>query len=150
MKVIKFFGTIALAIAAFILMKMMSGSWWAPFLDLPNFLIVGIAPLIYQLILFGGRSFKNAFASPFKKKYSGADAFRTLDFFKAYGKSVWIFSAAATVIGIISVMKNLDDPNALGSNMAVACLSFLYAAVINLFLILPYTAITKQCLAENE
>jgi flagellar motor component MotA len=48
------------------------------------------------------------------------------------------------------MLKNLDDPNALGTNMAVALLSFLYAALINLFLILPYVAITKQRLAESE
>ena len=150
MKLIRFLGPIILAVTAFILMKLMSGSWWTAFLDLPNFLIVGVFPLIYQLILFGAKNFKNAFSAPLKKECSAAEASGALSFFKAYSKAVWIFSAAATLIGIVSMLKNLDDPKWIGPNMAVALISFLYAALINLFLILPYMSIAKQCLTESE
>jgi hypothetical protein len=137
-----------LASASLIFVKLMSGSWWTRLLDLPNFIIIGIVPLIYQLLLFGGKNFKNAFLSPLKKDSSLADVSRALDFFKTYNNSVWMFSAAAVLIGIVTILKNLDDPAALGPNMVVALLSFLYAALINIFLILPYTAIAKQRLAE--
>jgi flagellar motor component MotA len=148
--ILKFLFSIILAVASFIGMKMMSGGWWTSFIDLPNIILIGIIPLIYQLILFGGKNFKNAFSAPLKKESSSVEVSKALDFFKAYNKSIWIFATAAVLIGVIMMMKHLDDPNALGPNMAIAFMSFLYAALINLFLILPYIAITKQRLAESN
>jgi flagellar motor component MotA len=148
--ILKFLFSIILAIASFVLMKMMSGGWWTSFIDLPNILLIGIIPLMYQLILFGGKNFKNAFSAPLNKESSPTEVSRALDFFKAYNKSIWIFAAATVLIGVISMMKNLDDPNALGPNMVIAFMSFLYAALINLFLILPYITITKQRLTNNN
>jgi flagellar motor component MotA len=146
----RFLGSIVLAVAALFLVKLMSGSWWTALLDLLNFVIVGIIPLLYQLILFGGKNFKNAFSAPLKKECSVTDASKALDFFKTYSKSVWIFSAASTIIGVLVMFKYLSDPRYIGPNMVVALLSFFYAALINLFLILPYISIAKQHLAESS
>ncbi len=150
MKMIRFLGSIILAVTAFILMKLAAGSWWTIFLDMPTFIIVGIFPLLYQLILFGSKNFKNAFSSPLKKESSTAEAAKALDFFKTYGKAVWAFSMGAIGISLIGVFSYLDDPKLLAPNLAVTFIAFLYPVLINLFLILPYKAIIKQCLSESE
>jgi flagellar motor component MotA len=131
-------------------MILMSGGWWTRLLDLPSFFIVGIVPLLYQLIVSGFKNFKNAFSSPLKKDSSVKEISNALHFFNVYNKAVWMFSLAAILISVIAMMVNLDDPHAIGPNMAVALISLLYATFISLFLILPYTAIAKQRLSEME
>jgi flagellar motor component MotA len=147
---LKFLLSIILTAAALILVKLMSGSWWTMLIDTPSFILVGIVPLIYQLLLFGFKNLKNAFSSPFKKESSEVEVSKSFDFFKTYNKSVWMFSAAAFLIGVISMLIHLEHPSMIGPNMAVAILPFLYAALINLFLILPYMVIAKQRLGESE
>lgn len=57
---------------------------------------------------------------------------------------------AAVGISLIAVFTYLDTPMALGPNLAVTFLSFLYAALIYLILILPCAAIAKQRLSESN
>jgi flagellar motor component MotA len=144
----RFLFSIILAAAVFFLVIWISGGHPFGYFDAPTFIIVGIVPLLYQLILFGPQNFKNAFSSPLKKECSSAEAFRALTFFKMYNKSVWIFALAAVGISLFAVFAYLDDPQALGPNLAVTILSGIYASIISLFLILPYTAIAKQRLSE--
>jgi flagellar motor component MotA len=63
---------------------------------------------------------------------------------------VWTFAIAAVAISFIAFFTYLDIRRALGPNLAVALLSILYAALIYLLLIQPYTAIIKQRLAESD
>jgi hypothetical protein len=127
----------------------MSGGDLPTLLDIPSLFIVGFIPLLFQLIFFGLKNFRNAFASPLKENSSLAELSRALAFFKSYNQFVWTFSLAAVGISFIAVFTYLDIPQALGPNLAVALLSFLYAALIYLVLILPYIAITKQRLSET-
>jgi hypothetical protein len=128
----------------------MSGGYWNMLLDIPSLFIVGIIHLIFQLIFFGFKNFKNAFSSPLKNSCSFAELSGALIFFKSYNRFIWTFAAAAVGISFVAVFTYLDNPQALGPNLAVALLSLLYAALIYLLLILPYTAIIKQQLAESD
>jgi flagellar motor component MotA len=146
----RFFFLIVLVISVFVLTTIISGGSWRTLFDIPSFFIVGIIPLLFQLVFFGFKNFVNAFSSPFKKNSSIVELSRSLDFFKSYSQFFWTFSMATVGISFIAVFTYFDNPHAIGPNMAVALISLLYAVFIYLILILPYTAIIKQRLAEID
>ncbi len=147
---LRFLCSMIVAALIFVLTVFVSGGNPLFYIDLPTFLIVGIAPLVYQLASFGFAKFGNAFSSPLKKNSSMAEITQALAFFKTYNKSTWAFTLMAVGVSFIEILTNLMEPEKLGPNMAVAILSVLYAALINLLLILPYTAVSKQRLAETD
>jgi flagellar motor component MotA len=147
---LRFFFSIILVAVTFVGVTLMSGGDLLTLFDIPSFLVVGIIPLLFQLIFFGFKNFKNAFSSPFRKDSSVAELSQSIDFFTSYNRFVWTFSMAAMGISILAFFTYLDTPHAYGPNLAVALISFLYAALIYLLLVLPYTAIAKQRLSEND
>jgi uncharacterized membrane protein YhaH (DUF805 family) len=147
---LRFFGSIVLAIVVFLGIIVLSGGHFSAYIDTASFILIGIVPLLYQLILFGAKNFKNAFSSPLKKECSAEEADKAIVFFKMYNKSLWIFTLAALGISLLAVFVFLDNPDALGPNLAVVILSVIYASIISLILILPYIAIAKQRLYEIE
>jgi flagellar motor component MotA len=144
----RFFFSIILVTVTFVLTTWISGATLFTIFDLPSLLVVGIIPLLFQLIFFGWKNFKKAFSSPFKKDSSIAELSQSIDFFTSYNRFVWTFSMAAMGISILAFFTYLDNPHAMGPNLAVALISFLYAALIYLLLVQPYTAIAKQRLSE--
>ncbi len=56
--------------------------------------------------------------------------------FEDWGKFAPAFGMIGTLAGLISMLANLDDPDAIGSGMALALITTMYGAIIaNLFLI---------------
>jgi flagellar motor component MotA len=146
----RFFFSIIFVASTFCLVTWISGGSLYSLFDIPSLFIVGILPFLFQLIFFGFKNFKNAFSSPLKENCSIAELSRSLDFFKSYKQFVWTCSLAAVGISLVTVFTYLDNPQALGPNLAVALLSLLYAALIYLLLILPYIAIIKQRFSESN
>lgn len=56
-----------------------------------------------------------------------------------------------TVIGLISMMKNLDDPSSVGPNMAVALITTLYGSILANILFIPMAGkLSGQDAAESK
>ena len=57
--------------------------------------------------------------------------------FKAIGDSAPAFGMIGTLVGLVQMLANMDDPNTIGPAMAVALLTTLYGAVIANLVALP-------------
>ncbi len=57
--------------------------------------------------------------------------------FEQLGKYAPAFGMVGTLVGLVALLKNLDDPSAVGPAMAVALITTLYGAVAANFVFLP-------------
>jgi len=57
--------------------------------------------------------------------------------FEALGKYAPAFGMIGTLIGLVVMLKNMDDPSAIGPGMAVALLTTLYGALLSNLIALP-------------
>jgi flagellar motor component MotA len=118
------------------------------FFDLPSFILVVVCPFVVMGILYGGSALKSAFKAPFKKDSSKAVLSRAHEFFTAYSKITWFTGLVGVIIGIIGMLINLEDKSAIGPNLAVALISMLYAALVNIFVIIPFTILINRKIKE--
>lgn len=104
-------------------------------IDMPSLFLI-ILFCVPVLIVSGlWKDFIKAF-SVSKQKYSIAQLRRCLEAVLVTQKLVLISSFFTAFISIIMFLKRLDKPELLGPNLAVICLSGLYAVIIE-FLLLP-------------
>ncbi|GGB32191.1 flagellar motor protein PomA [Roseibium aquae] len=57
--------------------------------------------------------------------------------FKALGDSAPAFGMIGTLVGLVQMLANMDDPSAIGPSMAIALLTTLYGALISNIICLP-------------
>lgn len=57
--------------------------------------------------------------------------------FKALGDSAPAFGMIGTLVGLVQMLANMDDPAAIGPSMAVALLTTLYGALVSNIICLP-------------
>jgi len=123
------------------------------FTDIPTLMAVGIMPLSVMYLLYGISNTSNAFSLPLKKDPPKEILIEALWFFKLYNKFVWLSSLMVFIIDIVVILSKLDDLPLLASNynklLVLAILSPLYAVLINLFIIFPYTIIIKKQLMHH-
>jgi flagellar motor component MotA len=125
-----------------------SGGLLRVFFDLPSLVISVILPFAYQWFLFGTTALKNAFSAGFRKTLSLEDAEKARLFFKTYTRITWFAASLAVLIGLITILRFLEDKQALGPNTAVALLSLLYTSLTNILVILPNASRIKKRLLE--
>jgi hypothetical protein len=65
-------------------------------------------------------------------------------FFKMYGKITWFSSAMAVIIGTIDFCANAEGIHELGWDLAFALNSILYAIIVNIIIIVPFTMYTEE------
>jgi flagellar motor component MotA len=123
------------------------GSVWT-YLDIPNFIFVGIFPYIFTSVIFGFKEKGLAFSVALKKETEKEKLINALNFFKIYGRVTWITGFIAVLIGVIAMLVHLEDKKALGPNMAMALISMLYSGIINVVIIIPFTVFIKIQLKE--
>ena len=70
-------------------------------------------------------------------------------FFENMGEATPAFGMIGTVIGLIVIMANLDDPNAIGPGLAVALVTTLYGAMIANMFFIPLAQKLKYRSAEE-
>lgn len=104
-------------------------------IDIPSLLLIIFfcVPVIVVSGLWG--DFIKAF-SVSKQKYSIAQLRRCLEAVLVAQKLVLISSFFTAFISIITLLRRLEEPALFGPNLAVVCLSGLYAVILE-FLLLP-------------
>lgn len=120
------------------------------FIDIPSFVLVPLAPLLFLGLSSGWKGFGAAFSSAVRPGASRRDLSSSVQFFKSLGAAIWSFGAMGTMTGFIVVLCNLADKAKLGPNLAVALITMFYAAVFNLLIVLPFLAAARKRLAETE
>ena len=117
-------------------------------LDIPSLIAVGLFPFLFVSTLFGFKEMKLAFSISRKKEPEKGALLQALHFFKIYGKATWIAGIISVFIGIVGMLANLEDKSALGPNLALALISFLYSGIIHMVIIIPFTIFVKKKLKE--
>jgi flagellar motor component MotA len=113
-----------------------------------SFLIVGIFPLVFVGILFGFKEIGFSFSTALKKDIEKDKLTKALDFFKIYGKTIWIVGFTAILIMAITMVVALEDKSGLGPNLSMILTTLLYCGIINLVIIIPFTVFIKRQMKE--
>ncbi|MDP3179548.1 MAG: hypothetical protein Q8M76_16680 [Spirochaetaceae bacterium] len=137
---------VAIALTALVLVW--NSDIWL-FLDMYAFILVPVLGTAYALGTSGFREGMNAFVAPLDRSASERDLRASSSFFEALGKSYACFSVLGSTISVVDMLKNLADKSRVGPRMAVALISIEYAALLTLFVVLPYRFAIKRRLAEG-
>jgi hypothetical protein len=135
-------------LAGIVLTIITSGGMVVFYGNILSFLIVGIFPLIFVGILFGFKEIGLSFSVALKKDIEKDKLIKALDFFKIYGKTIWIVGFTAILIVAITMVVALEDKSGLGPNLSMILITFLYSGIINLVIIIPFTVFIKRQLKE--
>lgn len=74
---------------------------------------------------------------------------RTVDFLRRAGDVAPAMGLIGTLIGLIKMLGNLDDPGNLGPSMSVALLTTFYGAMLAHLIFIPLAAKTEHCTSEE-
>jgi len=124
--------------ASLLLAAMLLGGSLMAFINLPSILMVVGGLVCFSLAHHDAGSIKDAIAhalgdEPISNHQKDISVLATLR------KTTYGSGVAGTLIGMIQMLQNLDDPSAIGPAMAVAMLTVLYSVLIVEFLIDPLT-----------
>lgn len=106
-------------------------------LDIPSLLIVLGAGLGFVLLSHTPGDIFNAFSVAFSSNAESEDAFRAKLCWKSAIRGVIYAGVIGTLIGLIQMLVNLSDPNALGPAASLGLLTTLYSLVAALLLPVP-------------
>ncbi len=74
---------------------------------------------------------------------------RSVDFLRRAGDVAPAMGLIGTLIGLVRMLGNLEDPSSLGPAMAVALLTTFYGAVMAHLIFIPLAAKTEHCTEEE-
>jgi transcriptional regulator with XRE-family HTH domain len=140
------FALIVFVFTTYILRLDFFGNSW--FLDLRAVLIVIISPLIFMGILYGFKNIRTSF-SVISKNHDKKDLLCAKAFFEIYGITVFLTAFIASVLSFIALLK-YQTREEFGPAIALIVISFLYAGIINLVIVIPYKIIIKKKINEIE
>ena len=141
---IRYWASLVFFLTAMSLAAIISGSSIQLLLNIYSFMISGIFPIIFVCILFGFRETGLAFSVLLKKEHEKGKLLKALNFFKIYGKIIWVTGIIAVIIITVSILTNLEDKNRLGPGLHTALITILYCGIINIGIIIPYTILIKK------
>ena len=112
------------------------------FVNTPSVLIV--FGLIIGGTLASGRKICSIGSVFFKKEATSAELWAASDTYR-YMKDLAIGSGiVGTLIGLVLMLKNLQDPTQIGPSMAVALLTLLYSAILRYFIFDPLAILLEE------
>jgi flagellar motor component MotA len=136
--------SLAVFVIAAVCSIFMTGSTMWVFLDIPSLIITGLFPFLFVSILSGFREMPAAFSTAIKREGEKDKLIQALDFFKTYGKATWLAGLISVLIGVVSMLVNLEDKMMLGPCLALALVSLLYSGIINLVIIMPFALFIRK------
>ena len=124
------------------------------YVDIPTLFGVGCLPFAIMFILYGMTNTMNMFLLPLKKNPPEDILNEALWFFKLYNKIIWYSSLMFLMINVIEILIKLNGLSMLSIDyniiLALSVLSLLYAVLLNLIIIIPYTIIIKRQLKQYD
>ncbi|MEX0300295.1 MAG: motility protein A [Kordiimonas sp.] len=102
-----------------------------------------------QLVVDGAQS--DEIEQIMRREASTASArhMRAVDFLRRAGDVAPAMGLIGTLIGLVRMLGNLDDPSSMGPAMAVALLTTFYGAVMAHLVFIPLAAKTEHCTTEE-
>ena len=109
--------------------------------NIPSVLDISSAAIVagctLGLLLFGGSRIGPMFGSVFRCSVPAVDLLQTARDWKLAAAYLLASGVIGTLIGLVIMLKNMDDPAALGPGMAIAVLTILYGVIVGLGICLP-------------
>ena len=121
-----------------------SGGVIVTYLDIPSLILSVLLPAILMIVLYGFTDLKMMLRAPFDPKTSRENLFKADAFYKTFSRLSLAAGCIAVLIGVIAMLKNLEDPTAVGPNMAVSLISLFYAGLVNVLVIPLRVMIQKK------
>lgn len=135
---ILFVGLIVLAIY-------FSGNGFGAFIDIPSFIVIIAGVVGMSLMSFSPSEIINAHLHFFSDSGTKEEMELSAYFWLCVIRNLYIVGILATLIGLVGMLQNLSDPNAIGPAMAIALLTFFYAIFFSVMLPIPaYYFISKR------
>ncbi|GHT69767.1 hypothetical protein FACS1894110_19900 [Spirochaetia bacterium] len=116
--------------------------------DFPSIIVANICPFVLMYILNGNNALKMAFCAPFKKENDKESLLNANEYFKTLNKLTWRFVIALFIIGIMGMLRNIEDKAAIGPNLSMALVIIVYAALENVLLIIPFEILINKKLKK--
>ncbi len=122
------------------------------FLDVPSALIVVVVPLMILLAIYGWAGIVDAWSYVARKPASGKTAEDAVTFFQLAAGFALATGFLGTLVGLMIMLKNLDDPSRIGPAMAINLLTQLYGVFIAVLCISigAYIARRHHCIATAK
>jgi hypothetical protein len=100
------------------------------FLDVPSAILVALIPVTILFAVYGWAGVIDACAWVFRKPTSGKTAQDAVMFFQLGAAFALACGFLTTMIGLVLMLRNMDDVRQIGPGMAIALLSQLYGVFI--------------------
>lgn len=122
------------------------------FLDLPSALMVVLAPLTILLAVYGWKGIVDACSWVARQPAPGKTADDAVTFFQLAAGLALATGFLGTLVGLMIMLRFLEDPARLGPGMAVALMTQLYGVFIAVICIsvAAYVARRHRCVAAAK
>ena len=115
------------------------------YIDPPSICLVSVGVICGTLASFPVQTIQNAFQDAFSHDIESEE--RALQGYQVFSKMSEYSVASGltgTIIGLVAMLSNMDDPTAIGPAMAVALLTMLYGILMGEFF---FPSLANECLS---
>jgi hypothetical protein len=123
------------------------------YIDIPTLTFVGLLPYCIMWVLFGNSKTKRIISVPFTKNQTDDILNESLLFFKMFNKIMWCSALLVMIINLIDIVLSSGGYKSSELDyivhLALTLISPLYAFLINLIFILPYTILIKNKITNS-
>ncbi|MFC1729413.1 MotA/TolQ/ExbB proton channel family protein [candidate division KSB1 bacterium] len=121
------------------------------FISAVSFILTPIVSLILMLCTFSPAEMVGCFTTAFKReKADEVNVERGVLFFQTLQNYLLLSGIFSTFLGIVLMLANLEDPEAIGPGLAVALLTILYALFLIMIVTVPFKSGLKRMLIEKK
>jgi len=107
----------------------------AYFIDLPSLIIVVIPTLGLAIGNFSWKTYKKTWSIPFgnPENYEQSELIETHKCVNYMGNMFVIMGLIGSLIGVVLILQNLDDPKMIGPAAAIAIMTLFYSVILKGF-----------------
>ena len=146
--IFKYILTVIIVLLMFVLSVWVTGGKINNYIDIPTLLFVGILPYCIMWVSFGDSKTKKIISAPFTKNIDDGILNESLLFFKMLNKMIWCSTLFVMIINVINMLLTYGGITSSGLDYKIlfilTLISPLYALLINLIFIIPYTVFIKR------
>jgi hypothetical protein len=107
-----------------------------------------VPPLLYILIAWGPRNLASAFVSIASAKAEKPELEKARALFSSWGTATMIWGAAASLVSLASMCRNLTDKSRLGYYLMISMTTLIYAFLFSLVVCLSGKLLADRKLLE--
>jgi hypothetical protein len=108
-----------------------------------------VPPLLYILIAWGPQNFASAFVAIVGAKVEKLELEKARALFASWGSATMIWSAAASLVSLASMCRNLTEKSRLGYYLMISMTTLIYALLFSLVVCLSGRLIAERRLLEE-